>query len=63
MGVILNKADNTDLTEIYTLAKESDIDIIGSIPIDTNTEIIAEAVKHFIPDSTYHRRMNNDFRR
>ena len=47
LGVILNKADNTDLTEIYTLAKESDIDIIGSIPIDTNTEIIAEAVKHF----------------
>ena len=47
LGVILNKAGNDDLTEIYSLAKESDIEIIGSIPFNTNSEVIADAVKHF----------------
>lgn len=47
LGVILNKAENNDLTEIYSLAKDSDIDIIGSVPLNNNPETIAEAVKHF----------------
>lgn len=45
LGVILNKATNDNLTEIYSLAKESDIEIIGSIPLDLGA--ISEAVKHF----------------
>ncbi len=47
LGVILNKAANDDLTEIYSLANESDIEIIGSIPFNTDSNAIADAVKHF----------------
>ena len=56
MGVILNKAANIDLTNIYTSAKEADIEIIGSIPYDNdlangsmsrNSDKVVEAVNHF----------------
>lgn len=56
LGVILNKADNEDLTEIYTMAKDADIEIIGSIPFDTNlakgvvnreSDLVTDAVKQF----------------
>ncbi len=47
LGVILNKAANDDLSEIYSLAKESDIEIIGSIPFNADPNVIADAVKHF----------------
>lgn len=36
MGVILNKANNQDLNKIFSLAKDSDIEILGTLPYDEN---------------------------
>lgn len=36
MGVLINKADNSDMTEVYSYAKELDMEILGSIPLDEN---------------------------
>ena len=55
MGVILNKAGNEDLTEVYNLAKDSDMEILGSIPYDDDlakgsltreSEKVTDAVKN-----------------
>ena len=54
LGVIINKADNQDMTEVYTLAKELEMEVIGSIPKDDNlvkgsvektSELVTEALK------------------
>lgn len=34
MGVIINKADNQDMNDVYTFAKEAELEILGSIPYD-----------------------------
>ncbi len=34
MGVIINKALNADMSEVYEYAKKSDLEILGSIPLD-----------------------------
>ena len=36
MGIVINKTNNQDLTEIYNLAKQADLEILGSIPLDEN---------------------------
>lgn len=55
MGVILNKSENQDMTEIYTYAKDSDMEILGAIPYDENlakgsltrnSDIVTDAIKH-----------------
>ena len=55
LGVVINKADSSDMTEVYNLAKESDIEILGAIPFDENLKkgsetrvsaIVNEAVKN-----------------
>lgn len=54
MGVIINKVENNDIAHIYKLAKDSDIDILGAIPSDSNllsgsisreSKIVTDAVK------------------
>lgn len=54
MGIVLNKAGNQNLSEIYSLAKESDMEILGSIPyddnlamgsLDRNSNLVREALK------------------
>ncbi len=56
LGVVLNKAGDEDLTEIYNLAKNLDVEILGSVPFDINlakgdvnknSDIVVDAVKHF----------------
>lgn len=55
LGVIINKAANEDMTAVYELAKESDMEILGSIPFDETlakgslsrtSDVVTEAVKH-----------------
>lgn len=55
MGIVLNKSGNQDMTEVYNYAKESDMEILGSIPFDENlskgslsrdSEIVTDAIKH-----------------
>lgn len=55
MGVVINKVDAQDLTEVYSLAKESDMEILGAIPldekiakgsVDRDSEIIKDALKN-----------------
>lgn len=55
MGIILNMSGNQDMTEVYNYAKESDMEILGSIPFDENlakgsltrdSEIVTDAIKH-----------------
>ena len=36
MGIIINKAGKEDLSEVYSLAKEADMEILGAIPFDNN---------------------------
>ncbi len=36
MGVVINKAGAENMDEIYNLAKEAEIEILGAIPVDTN---------------------------
>ena len=54
LGIIINKAVNRDMSSIYKLAKESDMEILGTIPYDENlaigsvtrnSEIVTEAVR------------------
>lgn len=54
MGIVINKALNQDMTDVYKLAKESDMEILGAIPYDENlakgsvtrdSDIVTEAVK------------------
>ena len=54
MGIIINKANNQDMSEAYNLAKESDMEILGLIPFDENlakgsiekdSKLVVDAVK------------------
>lgn len=54
MGIVMNKALNQDMTEVYKLAKEADMEILGAIPYDENlargsvtrdSEMVTEAVR------------------
>ena len=36
LGVIINKAENSEMAEIYNKANEAGLDILGAIPIDNN---------------------------
>ncbi len=36
IGIVMNKAKDADLSEIYKIAKASDMDILGAIPYDTS---------------------------
>lgn len=54
IGVVINKTENKDITELCTQAKKSGIDILGLIPYDSNlsqgsvtrdSEIVCDAVK------------------
>ena len=36
MGVVINKAGAENMDEIYNLAKDAEIEILGAIPVDTN---------------------------
>lgn len=53
MGIIMNKALNKDMSEIYEIANNADIEIIGAIPYDENlakgsvsrdSEIVKDAI-------------------
>ena len=55
LGIVINKAENKDMTDVYTLIKESDMEIIGSIPYDPelakgsisrDSSLVKEAVNH-----------------
>ena len=35
MGIIINKAGVEDLSEVYALAKEADMEILGAVPFDS----------------------------
>ena len=54
LGVVINMADNTDLTSVYELLKRFDLDILGVIPFDStinsvekNSSLIQDAIKQF----------------
>ena len=56
MGIVINKTSNQDMTDVYRLAKEADMEILGTIPYDENlakgsltreSEIVTESVKQF----------------
>lgn len=56
MGVIINKTRDEDMSEIYEMAKQSDMDVLGAISCDKgllkgsisrNSEIINNAIKDF----------------
>lgn len=55
MGVVINKAKNDSMSDIYTLAKELEVEILGAIPFDEelakgsvsrNSNIVLDAVKN-----------------
>ena len=54
LGVIVNKVNNQDLDTVYKTMKEEELDILGSVPYDTNlasgtsdwnSDIVKDAVK------------------
>ena len=54
LGVIVNKASNTDHSDIYQLLKKYDLDVLGVIPyddninpVDKNSKIVQNAIKQF----------------
>ena len=56
LGVVLNKVENQDMTSVYTLLKNHDLDVLGVIPFDKalvkdsvsrNSEVVKEAIKQF----------------
>ncbi len=56
LGVVLNKFNNEDLTDVCELLKEADLDILGSVPFDINlaegsadkvSDVVNDAVKQF----------------
>ena len=58
LGVVMNKVNNQNLNDIYKNLKESELDILGSIPFDNNlingtsdwnSDIVKESVKQFYP--------------
>ena len=55
LGIIINKAENKDMSQVYNLIKESDMEILGSIPYDSelangsisrDSKIVQDAVSH-----------------
>ena len=55
LGIIINKAENKDMSQVYNLINKSDIEILGSIPYDSelangsisrDSKIVQEAVSH-----------------
>ena len=55
LGIIINKAENKDMSQVYNLINESDMEILGSIPYDSelangsisrDSKIVQEAVSH-----------------
>lgn len=56
IGVVLNKVENKDIVSVYELLKKYDLDILGTIPYDSELEknsiaresnIVQEAIKQF----------------
>ncbi len=56
LGVVMNKINNQKLDDIYKIIKDSELEILGSIPYDKtlengtsdwNSDIVKEAVKQF----------------
>lgn len=54
LGVVINKAADQDMTEVYAFAKEADMEILGAIPFDIelakgsiekDSNIVVDAVK------------------
>ncbi len=55
LGIIINKAENKDMSQVYNLINESDMEILGSIPYDSelangsisrDSKIVQDAVSH-----------------
>lgn len=55
MGIVVNKAQNEGLSEVYSLAKDLEMEILGSIPYDENlakgsisrdSKLVKEAIKN-----------------
>ncbi len=56
LGVVINKVENNDLTEVYALLRKYDLDVLGVIPFDSSlerntvekeSEVVKEAIKQF----------------
>ncbi len=56
LGVVINKVENNDLTDVYALLKKYDLDVLGVIPYDKtlaentvkkDSQIVQEAIKQF----------------
>ena len=54
LGVIINKVDNTDLTSVYDMLKQFDLDVLGVIPLDEtinsiekDSDMVQNAIKQF----------------
>ena len=54
LGVIINKVDNTDLTSVYDMLKQFDLDVLGVIPsdetinsIEKDSDMVQNAIKQF----------------
>lgn len=56
LGVVINRVDNDDLTEVYDLLKKYDLDVLGVIPFDKellknsiarDSKVVQEAIKQF----------------
>ena len=55
MGIVVNKAQNEGVSEVYSLAKDLEMEILGSIPYDENlakgsisrdSKLVKEAIKN-----------------
>lgn len=55
MGIVINKAQNEGMSEVYSLARELEMEILGSIPYDENlakgsisreSTLVLEAIKN-----------------
>ena len=55
MGIIINKAGAEDLSEVYSLAKDADMEILGSVSYDSNlakgsinreSEVVKDAIRN-----------------
>ena len=56
MGIIINKSGQQDMTEVYNFAKQSEIEILGSIPfvkdlVQGSTERKSQLVKEAIENA------------
>lgn len=56
LGVVMNKADSSNLEKVYNMLKHFDLDVLGVIPYDKNleggsssrdSEIVKDAIKQF----------------